>query len=689
MRRINLALVLLLVASFAPASLARQGAKRVTMEDVLAMKVVGAPQWSPDGKWLAFTVSEWNRKENRRDSHVWLVSAAAGGESVRLTNGERGETGAQWSPDGKWIAFLANRGAPPATPGAGGGAGNQIWIIPVRGGEAEKVTEEDAGVASFRWSPDARRIAYVVRDTPQDKADRDKRKKDRFDAIVVDSDFIYSHVWTIALGTKEKKRVSEGTFSASDPQWSPDGAWIAYTRTKAGAQESAFTDISDDRNTDIYVAPAAGGAARQLTTNPGPDAQPRWSPDGKWIAYASSPDPSAFASETDLYVIAADGGGASAQGRNLTGAYNDSIVGAAEWSPDGNSIYVGGFVGVYGQLLRVPVAGGEPKFVFESPAGYGGVDLSPDGQTIAFTFEDAKTPSDIWTGTSAGRNLKKLTDFNPQAKNFALGDIEVLRWKGADGLEIEGMLVKPVGYERGKKYPTILQIHGGPYGRFSYGFEERAQIYAGNGYAVLMPNPRGSTGYGTKFTTSNVNDWGGKDFQDLMLGVDEVIKLGVADPDRLAVMGGSYGGFMTFWTITQTDRFKAAIGHAGISDWYSFHGQSDVPGLMEYGFGGMPWTARETYERWSPIRFVDRAKTPLLITHGEQDRRVPIAQAEQYYRALRKRGVPATFVRYPREGHGIQEPNHLIDLLRRHVEWFDKHLKPASERTAATTTEKP
>ena len=684
MRRKILALVLLFAASVVPASMA-QGTKRVTMEEVLALKGVGSPQWSPDGKWLAFNVSEWNRKENRRDSHVWLV-AATGCEAYRLTNGERGETQAQWSPDGKWIAFLANRSAPPAAPAPGaGGGGNQIWIIPVRGGEAEKVTEEEAGVSSFRWSPDAKRIAYVVRDTPQDKAERDKRKKDRFDAIVVDSDFIYSHLWTIALDTKEKKRVSEGTFSASDPQWSPDGAWIAYTRTKAGVQESAFTDISDDRNTDIYVAPASGGQSRQLTTNPGPDSQPRWSPDGKWIAYGSSPDPVGWALEIDLMLMPVEGGAASTQARNLTGTYNDSIGGAAEWSPDGSAVYVGGAVGVYGQLLRVPVAGGEPKHVFESPAAYGGVDLSPDGQTLAFTFQDAKTPTDIWTATSAGRGLKKLTDFNPQAKNFALGDIDVLRWKGADGLEIEGMLVKPVGYERGKKYPTILQIHGGPYGRFAFGFEERAQISAGAGYAVLMPNPRGSTGYGTKFATSNVNDWGGKDFQDLMLGVDEVIKLGVADPDRLGVMGGSYGGFMTFWTITQTDRFKAAIGHAGISDWYSFHGQSDIPGLMEYGFGGLPWTARETYERWSPVRFVDRAKTPIMITHGEQDRRVPIAQAEQYYRALRKRNVPALFVRYPREGHGIQEPNHLIDLLRRHLEWFDKHLKPAAERTATTT----
>ncbi|HLL76959.1 MAG TPA: S9 family peptidase [Pyrinomonadaceae bacterium] len=686
MRRIFFA-SLLAVALFALDAAAQQpqpqpqGQKRVTMEDVLAIRGVGAPQWSPDGKWLAFTISDWNRKENRRDSHVYLVSAD-GGEVIRLTNGERGETQPAWSPDGRWIAFLANRSAPAAggaTPAAGGG--NQIWIIPVRGGEAEKLTEEDAGVSQFRWSPDSRRIAYVVRDTPQDKAERDKLKKDRFDAIVVDSGFIYSHLWTIELGTKTKRRVTEGAFSASDPQWSSDSRWIAYVAARAGAQESSFTDISEDRNTDIFIAPAEGGKPRQLTTNPGPDSQPRFSPDGRWVAYTSHPDPSVWAQKTDLLVVATEGG----TPRNLTEGQSDSVSGPARWSRDGRDLYVAASVGVYGQLLRVPAAGGEARAVFEKAGGYSGVDLSPDNTRLAFLFEDARQPEDIWVSTAAGRDARRITDLNPQAKEFALGDIEVLRWKGADNLEIEGMLVKPAGYERGMKYPTILQIHGGPYARFAYGFEGRAQIYAGHGYAVLMPNPRGSTGYGHKFATANVRDWGGKDFQDLMAGVGEVVRLGVADPDRLAVMGGSYGGFMTFWAITQTDRFKAAIGHAGISDWYSFFGQSDIPGLMEYGFGGTPWAARETYERWSPVRFADRVKTPLLITHGEQDRRVPIAKAEQYYRALRRRGVPVTFVRYPRAGHSITEPNHLIDLMRRHVEWFDKYLRPAAGRTTATT----
>ncbi|HYX42780.1 MAG TPA: S9 family peptidase, partial [Pyrinomonadaceae bacterium] len=269
------------------------------------------------------------------------------------------------------------------------------------------------------------------------------------------------------------------------------------------------------------------------------------------------------------------------------------------------------------------------------------------------------------------------TFFNPQVKEFTLADTEVLKWKAPDGLDIEGLLVKPVGYVAGQRYPTLLYIHGGPYGQFSFGWNRNAQLYAAHGYAVLMANPRGSTGYGHKFETANLRDWGGKDFQDLMAGVDEVIRRGIADPDRLGVLGGSYGGFMTFWTITQTDRFKCAIGHAGISDWYGFFGQTDVPDLMTYGLGGLPWTARETYAKYSPMTYVDRVKTPIMITHGEQDRRVPIQQGELYYRALKRRGVETIFVRYPREPHSISEPNHQIDLANRQLAWFDKHLKPA------------
>jgi dipeptidyl aminopeptidase/acylaminoacyl peptidase len=672
-------LLILSAVAIAPAA----GDKKMTIEHALAIKNAGAPQWSPDGKKLLFTINEWDKKENRRVSHIYLISAQ-GGSPTRLTNGQRGESSPQWSPDGARIAFLATRDAPQS----GGqqdqeARGNQVWVISVSGGEAEKITEEENGVSQFRWSPDGKSMALITRDSPKDKAERDKRRRERFDAIVVDSDYTYSHLWTLNLDTKAKKRLTEGAYSVTDPQWSPDGKWIAYIRNNSANQASSFTDIAANRNTDVYMVAAGGGAPRQMTATPGIESQPRYSPNGAALAFFSTSDSASWASKADLMVIDGD----DDRARNLTSSYHESVNGPIQWSPDGAAIYVTTSVGVHNQVLRIPRAGGQAAPVFERPGSYGGVDLSTDGQMLAYTVADATKPDDIWVSTAAGQNPRQLTAVNPQVADFALGSTEVVKWKASDGFEIEGILVKPIGYQPGTRYPTILQIHGGPYGRFQHGFNSRAQIFAANGYAVLMPNPRGSTGYGNKFTLANLRDWGGKDFQDLMAGVDELIRAGVADPERLAVMGGSYGGFMTFWTITQTNRFKAAIGHAAISDWYSFHGQSDIPGLMEYGFGGMPWTARDTYVKYSPMTYVDRVKTPLMITHGEQDRRVPIPQAEQYYRALRKRGVEVVFIRYPREGHGITEPNHQIDLVGRQLEWFNKHVKGAKTEPAAAATQ--
>ncbi|MCG3160974.1 MAG: Dipeptidyl-peptidase 5 [Acidobacteria bacterium] len=669
--------ILLALAVGEIAAVSAFGDKRMTIEDALAIKQIGAPQFSPDGKRIAYTISEWDKKENRRISHIWLVSAD-GGPTARLTNGDKGESSPQWSPDGSRIAFLADRDK-----------GAQVWIIHVDGGEAEKLTSEENNVQSFRWSPDGKSVAFVTRNTPKDKAEREKRKKDKFDTIVVDSDFSFSHLWTINVETKEKKRLTDGDFSVSGQQWSPDGSSIAFVMSKSGAQESSYIDISEDRNTDIYIVSAGGGAPRQLTNNLGPDSNPQWSPDGKWIAYTSNPEPKSWAAKTDVLLIPAAGGAT----RNLTKDFFESAGFGLAWAPDGRSLYFSSGAGMYAHIYSVPAEGGKAAKITRENRNYGGFDVAGSAAEpkITYTVNDSMTPDDIWVAPLKQMDqAKKVTWVNPEIKDFALGETSVIRWKGPDDFDIEGLLVKPIGYEEGKRYPLILQIHGGPYGRFSDTFNSRAQVWAANGYAVLMPNPRGSTGYGVKFTTANVGDWGGKDFKDIMAGVDAVVAKGVADPGKLVVMGGSYGGFMTFWTVTQTDRFKAAIGHAGISDWYSFHGQSDIPGLMEYGFVGQPWTSAETYRKWSPMTYVDRVKTPIIITHGERDLRVPIAQAEQYYRALKKRGVEVIFLRYPREGHGIQEPNHQIDLFERQLAWFDSHLgikreRPAETKAAATT----
>ncbi len=661
-----LLLAMLFIVAFAA------GEKRFTIEDALAMKTVSAPQWSPDGKRIAYAVSEWDRKENRRVSHVYLVTTD-GGKSVKLTNGEKGENAPQWSPDGARIAFLADRDK-----------GAQIWLIPADGGEAEKLTNEENGVTSFRWSPDGKQIAFITRDTPKDKDAREKKKKDKFDTITIDRDLIYSHLWTINVASKDKKRLTEGDYSVQTPQWSPDSRWIVYAVSKAGAQESIFTDISDDRNTDLFVIAASsekgGGTARKLTTNPSTDANPQWSPDGKWIAYAANTD--AWAAKTDVMLIGVEGGAP----KNLTASFIESAGGGLNWSPDGKTLYFNSGLGMYSHVYSVAVAGGAVTPVTSGKLNYGQFDLSADGKRIAYTLNDSRTPDNIWVSALAQAggqtDAKQLTQVNPQISEFALAESEVIKWKGPDNFDIEGVLLKPLGYQAGKKYPLILQIHGGPYGKFSDTFNARNQIWAANGYAVLMPNPRGSTGYGNQFTVANLGDWGGKDFQDIMTGVDSVIARGLADPDKCVVMGGSYGGFMTFWTVTQTDRFKAAIGHAAISDWYSFHGQSDVPGLMEYGFKGTPWDVPENYRRWSPMTYVAKVKTPLMITHGERDLRVNIQQGEQYYRSLKKRGVEVVFYRYLREGHGIQEPNHVIDLTARQLEWFDAHLGIKREKPA-------
>jgi dipeptidyl aminopeptidase/acylaminoacyl peptidase len=428
-------------------------------------------------------------------------------------------------------------------------------------------------------------------------------------------------------------------------------------------------DRSD--NSDILVVSAAGGEPRNLTrSNRGPDRGPAWSPDGTHIAYTGSVTENSGASQSDLFVVPAAGG----PPRNLTEDLDYSVSGV-QWSEDGNQIFFGISQGLTGQFFRIPAEGGEPEQVLpDNEFLYGGASLSEDGTKLLFTGSSLDTPGEVFIADVDGSDIEHVLSPTNQMEDFELAPSELLTWTGPDGWEIEGILTYPLDYVEGQRYPLILQVHGGPHGRFSKSFNTGSQIWAARGYAVLRGNPRGSSGRTLEFSNANVMDWGGKDFQDLMAGVDHIIDMGVADPDRMAIMGGSYGGFMTFWAVTQTDRFKAAIGHAAISDWFSFYGQTDIPYLLEFGFGGLPWVTKDVFERWSPIEYAENVVTPLLITHGEGDLRVPIPQADQYYRTLKKMGKTVEFLRFPREGHGIREPRHRLFLDQEQAKWFEKYV---------------
>lgn len=660
MRRHPVFILLLVWLLAVPAFAARP----VTLDDVLKYKSLTALEVSPDGRRAAVVVSESEFDENTMRTNIYLVDSA-GAAAIKLTNGPKHDTHPRWSPDGKWIAFLSDREAKPAKAGK-----KQIWIISPNGGEAWQLTRGTFSVESFEWAPDSRKIALVATEGPSEE--EDKRKKEKDDAVLVEHDPKLGRIYlaTVPEGTSELLYAGSHVTSIS---FSPKGDEVAFAEQPTPKAPDSFHSV-------VRVIALASKQVRTLAAGGTSNDKPKWSPDGKWVAFESGSQKD-WAANTYVHVVPAAGGSA----QNLTREFNEEVV-QFEWSDDSSSIYFTGAHAMDQHVFRATLDG---KFssVDERP----GVNraISIRNNTMAWVYENPLEPADVYFATlrpkRAVRQLRltpaKASNFNPQVSELALGKTEVVTWKNkTDNLPMEGLLVTPPNYAPGKPYPLLLIIHGGPAGVFNRSFLLRrsaypVQVFASQGYVVFMPNPRGSGGYGEQFRKANVKDWGYSDYNDIQDGVDSLVERGIADKDHMGVMGWSYGGYMTSWTITQTSRYRAASVGAGVTDLFSFYGTTDIPPFIESYFGGKAWEAHEVLDKHSAMNFLDKVTTPTLIQHGMEDRRVPYSQGEELYTGLRARGVPVEMMGYPRQPHAVEEPKLLRDALQRNLDWFDRYVK--------------
>jgi dipeptidyl aminopeptidase/acylaminoacyl peptidase len=635
-------------------------ASQWTPTETMKVKTVGDVQPSPDGRRVVFAVATAVMAGEKSEmlTHVWVANAD-GTDGRPFTSGDKSSSSPQWSPDGKWIYFVSKRAEH-----------GQLWRMRSDGGEAEQLTEGKAGVGAFAPSPDGQAIAFVRPDEPS--AAEERSKKEKTDVNVVDEGFKFNRIWVVPAGQgKREARLLTRQAANVDGRfdWSPDGKTIVFSHTPTpGANDWVSANLS--------VVDVATEAVTPLVRTGAAETQPHYSPDGKWIAYAVSEDPPTWPGDTSVAVVAAGGG----EPKRLAGTFDrkPTIMG---WSADGKRVYFQEARGTITRLSALPVDGGAP------------VDIDGGDRQATYTRLNVARTMVGFVGQTSDRApegyVAKLDSFAPVQISVANGDLpkaplgrtDVIRWKSPDGLEIEGLLTYPAGYEKGRRCPLILNIHGGPAGVFNQSFIAGRGVYpiaafAARGYAVLRPNPRGSSGYGKAFRHANRKDWGGGDFKDLMAGVDHVIAMGVADPERLGVMGWSYGGFMTSWTITQTKRFKAACVGAAVTNLMSFNGTADIPGFVPDYFGAEFWENLDLYKEHCAMFQVKGVTTPTLILHGENDVRVPISQGYELYNALKRQNVHVRMVTYPRQGHGITEPKFVLDCAQRQIEWFDRHLSP-------------
>jgi dipeptidyl aminopeptidase/acylaminoacyl peptidase len=651
----------------------------VTVGDLMALRSISDVRISPDGSQVAYVVSQPSFEKDEHEAVLYLVPSM-GGTSARLTwstrifNKPRPAPHLRWSPDGTRLSFLAFAGELP-----------QVFALDVRGGEARALTSNPQGVSDYAWSPDGKRLAYLAPDSPP--AEEERRRKEKSFVIEVDRQDRPPRVWVQDVAGGAARALSPPEHFVAALDWSPDGATIAYAAALRPGYVGQF-------HTRLYALPAAGGGERVIVDRDGLNSSPQYSPDGRWIAFISTGGRPDMVSAWGLDLVSTKGGDPQPIRRFTP----DTWVAEFTWAPDSSSLLVVPNMSPSQQgarmfeqpLLRLWLDGRMEElhpgpFVHYSPS------LSRDGRRLAFRSVEALTMGDVFILDLDKRGPpRRLSEVNPELKDLALGKLEPVHWTSFDGMEIWGLLLTPPGdadVRGGRRLPLVVYVHGGPNGGFTLGVFPQfmhsvgqvepypVQAMASAGMAVLLPMPRGGAGYGEAGLRMIENGWGDGDYQDIMAGVDYLVKEGVADPDRLGVMGASYGGYMTDWIVTQTDRFKAAAVMCSVSDIADLYYLSDA-GDFTQDYFGLPWEAAEAYARHSAITYVSRVKTPLLIQHGENDRRVPIAEATKFYKALKGQGRTVEMEIYPRGGHVIYEPDLEQEMMRRNLEWFQRWLRP-------------
>jgi dipeptidyl aminopeptidase/acylaminoacyl peptidase len=689
--------------------LARGQAKHVqTLEEGLSLRAIGSPRISPDGRFVAYSQRETNWKDNEFVHQIWLVNVSTG-KSIQLTRGKKSAGGAEWSPDGRLLAFVTEREAssiePPPPPGkqeekksdkkeekkegekkddsAGKPAARQIWLISPEGGEAWQLTKSEADVNEYQWSKDSKLIAFTA-NAPEAKSSRDRKEKySEYD--VFEKDYRQSQLWAVNVSEAEKnylpvaatRLVSDLSLNVNSFQWSPDSTKIAFAAT-------ANPMLAFRGDEDIYVLDVSNGnTVKKVVALPGPDSSPKFSPDGRQLAFSSAlAQPyyyyaNGHIATVDLAAVLAKPATSPADVHDLTAKFDEDPY-LLDWGPDGIYFAAEQRTSAHGFRLN-PQSGEIRRLTSPDSLLIEEVSFTPDFKTVAFTIEDSVHMTEVFVSSVSPFAPKKLTDMTAQVKDWMLGTSELVSWNSQDGAEIEGVLRKPADYDPTRRYPLLVMIHGGPTGTsqptLSPGeYAYPIQKFLAKGALVLEPNYRGSAGYGAAFRALNVRNLGVGDMWDVMSGVDYLIKKGIVDPNRLGAMGWSEGGYISAFLATHTDRFKAISAGAGISDWMTYYVNTDITPFTRQYLHATPWDDPDIYAKTSPITTIKQAKTPTLIQLGSNDKRVPVPNSFELYRGLQDQHVESRLMVYTGFGHGINKPKSLHALQQSNLDWFNHYI---------------